>query len=140
MEYLSENGICCNKCFQGNVWTNSQSHVHWLCQTSYYTNCKSSFSEVKFYGDPPIFVFQVFGLQRSAPLLVREVNAPPVPVDNTEIQLTTLSTAEAAEAAKVQYSGLYPIVSDSLVCFAVVEHQSAVFLCSFLFPQHQTTI
>lgn len=53
VEYLSENGICCNKCFQGNVWTTSQSHVHWLCHTSCYTNCKNSFSEVKFYGDPP---------------------------------------------------------------------------------------
>lgn len=27
VEYLSENGICCNKCFPGNVWTNSQSGV-----------------------------------------------------------------------------------------------------------------
>lgn len=88
----------------------------------------------------PHLCFQVLGSQRSAPLLVREVNAPPVPVDNTEIQLTTLAPAENAEAAKVQYSGLYPTILDPLVCFAVVEHQSAVFLCSFLFPQPQTTI
>lgn len=140
VEYLSENGICCNKCFQGNVWTTSQSHVHWLCHTSCYTNCKNSFSEVKFYGDPPppTFDFQVLSLQRSAPLRVREVNASPVSPDNTEIQLTTLAPAESAKSAKVQYSGLYTIKSDSPVCFVVV--QSAAFLCSFRFPRHQRTM
>lgn len=140
VEYRSENGICCNKCFPGNVWPNSQSRVHWQCHTSYYTNCKTSFSEVKFYSDPPhTFVFQVIGLQRSALLWVREPNAPPVSADNTEIQRTTLPPAEDAKAAKVQYSDLYPTKSDSSVRFAVAERQSSESLCSFLFPQHQRT-
>lgn len=136
VEYLSEKGICCNRCFQGNVWTKSQLHVHWLCDTSYYTNCNSFFFKLNSVV-PLEFVFQVISLQRSAPLRVGEVNASPVSMANTRIQLTSLPTAENAKAAKVQYSGLYPNKSGSPVWFAVVECQSAVLLCSFLFPQHQ---
>lgn len=114
VEYRSEKGICCDKCFKGNVWTNSPSHVHWLCDTSYYTNCNSFF--VKLSSLVPLgFVFQVISLQRSAPLREGEVNAFPVPAANTGIQLTSLPPAENAKAAKVQYSDLYPNKSGSPV-------------------------
>lgn len=32
MDYRSEKGICCNRCFPGNVWSNSQ-HTHLITQT-----------------------------------------------------------------------------------------------------------
>lgn len=76
------------------------------------------------------FVFQVIGLQRSAPLRVGEVNASPASADNTGMQLITLAPAGNAKAAKVQNSDLYPTKSDSPVCFAVVECQSSALFFS----------
>lgn len=80
------------------------------------------------------FIFQVIGLWRSAPLRVREVSACPVSADNTKMQKTTLPIAENAKAAKVQYSGLYPLNQIPLP----VLHWLNISLLSFfvLFPFH----
>lgn len=134
-EYRSENGICCNKCVPGNVWTRSPSWARRRCHTSSYTDCENRFSKVEFD-----LCFPGYRLVQECTASGRRSTCMPCPSRQFQETINYSTTCRTCSICKstVQWS----LAQQRRLSRQFSSGWMSICRCPlfFLFPQHQRTM